>query len=277
MTTKTTRHNRAVPRPFLKWAGGKGQLLGDLVARMPERFGAYHEPFIGGGALFFRAAPARAVLTDTNARLVRTWRAVQQDVEGVLERLEAHRAVHSKDHFLALRQRDIDAEGDADVAAWMIYLSKTAFNGLYRVNSRNIFNVPWGRYKNPTIADHENLRACSAALKDATIERADFATVLDRAVPGDFVYFDPPYVPLSASSSFTAYTQDGFSMADQVRLRDLALALKAKGVAVLLSNSSAPAVRELYADGFVVEEVSATRNINSVGSGRGRVAELVMR
>lgn len=264
------------PRPFLKWAGGKGQLVPELLQRFPARYGAYHEPFLGGGALFFAAKPGRAVLSDRNPRLVRAWRGVQQQVERVIARLRTYEV--SEDFFYALRKQDIDAApDDAEVAAWMIYLNKTGYNGLYRVNSKGGFNVPWGRYANPNVCDAENLRRVSAALKGVRLEIQDFEAVEAAAVEGDFVYFDPPYVPLSKSSSFTAYTKDGFGPDDQARLRDLALRLKGRGVAVLLSNAAAPETRALYAEGFVVEEVLATRAINSVGSGRGRIAELVIR
>jgi len=265
-----------IPEPFLKWAGGKRQLVGELMARMPSSYGTYHEPFIGGGALFFAVAPARAVLSDNNPRLVRTWRAIQGQVDEVIERLGAHRVEES--YFYALRNQDIDrAESDAEVAAWMIYLNRTAFNGLYRVNSKGRFNTPWGRYENPRICDAPRLREVSRVLQGVRIELADFTAVGARAEPGDFVYFDPPYEPLSVSSSFRAYTKQGFGPDDQRRLRDLALELKGRGVHVLLSNSSAPLILDLYKDGFELELVAASRAINSVGSGRGAVNEVLVR
>lgn len=264
----------ARPRPFVKWVGGKRQLLPKLLPRLPDRFGTYHEPFIGGGALFFERRPATAVLSDQNERLVRTYRAIRDSVEDVIELLRGY--PHDKEFFLDMRRRDIDAGTDVEVAAWFIYLNRTAFNGLYRVNSRNGFNVPFGRYASPRICDAKNLRACSTALQRADIRHESFESVLDRARRGDFVYFDPPYVPLTATSNFTSYTADHFGPNEQIRLRDLALELKRRGVHVLLSNSSAPFVRELYAEGFELEEVQATRAINSVGSGRGAVTELLM-
>lgn len=263
-----------IPRPFLKWAGGKGQLLPALRARAPERWGRYHEPFLGGGALFFALKPAQAVLSDVNPRLVRTWRGVQSQVEDVIALLQGY--PHDQDFYYQMRERDIDEASDAEVAAWMIYLNKTGFNGLYRVNSKGGFNVPFGRYTNPTICDAPNLRACSELLKRAEILLAPFTQVEQRAQASDFVYFDPPYVPLSASSSFTSYTRDGFDLEDQAALRDLALRLKAAGVHVLLSNSSAPPVYELYASGFEREEVLATRSINSKADSRGSIPELLM-
>jgi DNA adenine methylase len=162
------------------------------------------------------------------------------------------------------------------VAAWLIFLNRVGFNGLYRVNSRNQFNVPFGRYANPTICDETNLRLCSAALAGAEIGCEDFAAVLDRARPGDLVYFDPPYLPLSATSAFTSYTSGGFGLADHQRLRDVALTLKRRGVFVLLSNSSAGAVRELYGPPFACTEVPVTRSVNSDATKRGAVTELLI-
>jgi DNA adenine methylase len=262
------------PRPFVKWVGGKRQILRDLIARVPPELGTYHEPFVGGGALFFAVRPPRAVLSDNNLRLVRTWRGVQKHVEDVIRLLKTY--PHDKDFFLALREKDIDAGSDVDVAAWFIYLNKTAYNGLYRVNSKNRFNVPFGRYVNPTLCDEDNLRSCASALRGATIEHEDFAAVLDRAEPGDFVYFDPPYVPLSDTSYFTSYTAEGFGPEDQTRLRDVARTLKKRGVRVLLSNSGAEFVRRLY-KGFKIEEIHASRQVNCKAEGRGPIVELVIR
>ena len=268
----------AEARPFLKWVGGKRQLLPELLARTPETFGAYHEPFVGGGALFFELRAlgrlGAVTLSDTNERLVRTWTAVRDRVEDVIALLREGK--NELPYFMAMRARDIDAEDDAAVAAWFIYLNKTAFNGLYRVNTKGKYNVPFGSYANPNICDEGTLRAASQALQGVTIARRDFTEVLETAVPGDFVYFDPPYVPLSVSSSFTSYTRDGFSLGEQTLLRDVALKLKQRGVHVLLSNSSAPQVYELY-QAFEVSEVQATRAINSKASQRGAIAELVMR
>lgn len=267
--------SEAIARPFLKWVGGKRQLLSELAMRVPARFGTYHEPFLGGGALFFHLRPANAVLADTNARLVRAWRGVRDAPEDVVALLRTY--PHDRAFFEALRAADVDAGSDAEVAAWMIYLNRTGFNGLYRVNRRNVFNVPFGSYANPTICDADNLRAVSQALQGVRLEVEDFGTVLDRAVEGDFVYFDPPYVPLTATSSFTSYTADGFGPAEQARLRDVARALKERGVHVLLSNSSAPLVEALYDDGFERIPVGAMRAINCKASGRGAVTELIIR
>jgi len=261
-------------KPFLKWAGGKRQLLEHLRARVPRDHGTYHEPFVGGGALFFDTAPERAVLADWNPRLVRTYRAVRDNPEAVIARLATY--PNEKEFFLKMRERNIDAESDEDLAAWMIYLNKTGFNGLYRVNRRDGFNVPFGRYKNPKICDADNLRAASSRLQNVDILHSDFRAVEDRCEAGDFVYFDPPYVPASNTASFTAYTKNGFNLEDQAELRDLAMRLKEKGVSVLLSNSSVPEVHALYAEGFERIEIFANRAINSNAAKRGKVAEALI-
>jgi DNA adenine methylase len=262
-------------RPFIKWAGGKRQLLPALVARIPDTYGTYFEPFLGGGALFFSQRPGRAVLADVNTRLVRTYRGVRDHVDDIIGFLNEY--PHDSNFYYEFRQRDIDSASDAEVAAWFIYLNKTGYNGLYRVNRGNGFNVPFGRYANPTICDESTLRACSAAL--ATVGQllvSDFEAAVADAQRGDFVYFDPPYVPLSVTSSFASYTSDGFGLEEQIRLRDVARRLKKRGVRVLLSNSSAPFVRNLYADDFDIEEVLATRMVNSKASARGAIVELVI-
>lgn len=263
------------PRPFLKWVGGKRRLIPALQPHLPTRFGTYHEPFLGGGALFFHLRPPRAVLSDTNSRLVRAWRGVRDNPEAIIARLGAW--PYDRAFFHALRTSPVDDDDDAGVAAWMIYLNRCGFNGLYRVNRDNVFNVSFGAYESPTICDADNLRAVSAALQGVELQIEDFGAVLDRAKEGDFVYFDPPYVPLSATSRFTGYTADGFGLDEQVRLRDLARALHVRGVHVLLSNSGAQLVQDLYAEGFAQTPIAALRAINCKAKGRGPVTELLLR
>ncbi|MEZ4299131.1 MAG: DNA adenine methylase [Polyangiaceae bacterium] len=267
-------------RPFLKWVGGKRGLLPVLGAHAPREFSRYHEPFVGGGALFFHLShraelPRGAVLSDNNERLIRAYRGVRDAVDHVIDRLMEY--PHEKSFYLRMRERPIDHATDADVAAWFIYMNRTGYNGLYRVNQKNQFNVPFGDYANPRICDPENLRACSRALARADLRCEPFDLVAERAEPGDFVYFDPPYVPLSATSSFTSYTASGFGLEHQQKLAIVARSLKARGVHVLLSNSSAPLVRELYSEGFTTVEVQAARSVNSRATGRGKIAELLMR
>jgi DNA adenine methylase len=261
-------------RPFIKWVGGKRQLLPHLLRETPASFSRYFEPFVGGGALFFAVRPLKALLADVNERLIRTYKGVRDSVDEVIRLLRGY--PHSSKFFYSLREKDIDSASDAEVAAWFIYLNKTGFNGLYRVNRANGFNVPFGRYAHPNYCDEQTLRACSRALACTELTVADFEVAVAAARRGDFVYFDPPYVPLSATSSFTSYTSGGFDAARQIRLRDTARNLKRRGVHVLLSNSSAPLVRDLYSDGFTLTTVSATRVLNSKTTSRGAITELII-
>jgi DNA adenine methylase len=268
----------AVPkaRPFVKWVGGKRQLLPAILERLSPVRWTFHEPFVGGGAVFFGLQPSAAVLSDCNARLIRTYAALKHSVEDVVTLLGSY--PHELAFFQELRGKNVDVLSDIEVAAWFIYLNRTCFNGLYRVNRRNQFNVPFGRNPGATICDAENLRACSRALRHATLRAEDFASVLDRAVAGDVVYFDPPYVPRSDTSDFTGYTAGGFTMEDQIRLRDVAVKLRDRGVRVLLSNSATSAVRTLYEGpfGFECTSISASRAINSAAERRGAIEEFLI-
>lgn len=261
-------------KPFVKWAGGKRQLLSEILRHVPDGFGTYHEPFVGGGAVFFALPPGTvARLSDSNERLVRAYRGVKFHVEEVISKLRQFKL--DKATYLEQRDRNIDAETDADMAAWFIYLNKMGFNGLYRVNSKNVFNVPLGVSSGRiNICDEDNLRACSRALSKATIVHQDFDKALRHVRRGDLVYLDPPYIPVSTTSYFTSYTDDGFTHQDQVRLRDAALAAKKKGARVIISNSSAAA--ELYGKGFKITEVMAARSVNSKADRRGKIAELLI-
>jgi len=262
-------------RPFLKWAGGKRALIAQFAAYLPSGFKRYREPFVGSAALFFHLAPARATLSDNNERLIRTYRGLRDHPGEVLARLRSY--PHDREFFLQMRTRDIDAQEDPDVAAWMIYLNKTGYNGLYRVNSKNRFNVPFGDYKKPNYRDEATLRRCAARLKGVKLEVVDFEKAAGWARRGDFVYFDPPYVPLSATSSFTSYTQHGFADDAQRRLRDAAVRLRRRGVHVCVSNSSAPRVYELYeGDDFDLVPIQARRSISTRSDRRGMVRELLI-
>jgi len=261
-------------QPFLKWAGGKRQLLTQLQRHVPPRFNRYFEPFLGGGALFFSIRPKHAVLGDTNERLVRTYIGVRDHVQDVISNLSKYR--NDRALFLAEREREIDRESDVELAAWFIYLNRTGYNGLYRVNRKGGFNVPFGRYAAPTICDTARLRSCSKALRRTDIRVADFETLVDSATAGDFVYFDPPYIPISRYSDFGRYTSLPFGLEEHRRLRDVAARLKSRGVAVLVSNSGAPEVRSLYRTGFEIHTVMATRFINSKGDGRGQIPEVLI-
>lgn len=267
-------------RPFLKWVGGKRQLVPELSAAIDRLgpFDGYHEPFVGGGALFFALRAAgrlrgRVVLSDANPELVDTWLGVRDHVDELVTRLRAHERAHDEAHYYATREEA--PEGIVGRAARVIYLNKTCFNGLYRLNSKGRFNTPMGRYVNPLVCDEDNLRACSAALVGVDVLCAGFAGVLDRVGAGDLVYFDPPYVPLSATSSFTQYAKDGFGPAEQARLAEVFAGVISRGGKALLSNSMTPLVRELYGR-FEVRTVLATRAVNSRAERRGRVEEALV-
>ena len=269
----------AIPRPFLKWAGGKTQLLEDLMERLPQYFLGYHEPFVGGGALFFRLYREglihRAVISDLNAELINTYLAIRDHVEDVIGLLSSY--PHSKEFYYDLRSQDPWKMSIPAQAARTIYLNKTGYNGLYRVNKQGKFNVPFGRYKSPKYCDANNLRAVSRALQNVEIVCVSFERVLERVRPGDFVYFDPPYAPLSKTSNFTAYHANGFSENDQRKLRDVCVELTRLNVNVMLSNSDIDFIRTLYsASDFTISEVYANRAINSNARRRGKVTELVV-
>lgn len=281
MSVVENRSRSLLPKPFLKWAGGKRQLLHELVPRTTEHLGPgrYHEPFVGGGALFFelyglgRLGRKHAYLSDTNPRLIETYGAVQHDVEAVIEHLRDHAANHSHDYYYEVRATVPDTF--ATRAARIIYLNRTCFNGLFRENKRGEFNVPIGRYANPRICNEENLRAVSAALQRATVACESFDVVVRRAKPGDFVYFDPPYHPLSGTANFTSYHEGDFTEDDQSALADVFDRLTENGVFAMLSNSDTPLIRELY-DGYETATVHAARNVNSRSDRRGKISELIV-
>lgn len=272
LSLKKTR--LTVARPFLKWAGGKSQLLEQLSAFVPKTFAGYYEPFLGGGAVFFSLGRHRpAFLSDVNGELILSYRAIRDQVEEVIEALAKH--TYDRAHFYEVRDLDPEHLTIPERVARTIFLNKTAFNGLYRVNSRGKFNVPFGRHKSPLICDRDTLRACSEALKGVWIDTLDFASATEPASKGDFVYFDPPYVPTSDTSYFTSYIPGGFGWESQLKLAALVERLSERKVKVMLSNSDVPALRKLYA-GYRIETVTATRRINSRVEGRGSIGEIVV-
>ncbi len=236
------------------------------------------EPFVGGGALFFSRRPERALLCDINADLVTTYRAVRNEVERVIPHLKRLSEAHGPEHYYEVREQYNAGRhrSEAERAAMFIYLNKTCFNGLYRVNRRGQFNVPMGRYAKPAIADVPTLRAASAQLQHADVRCASFETLLSEARPGDFVYMDPPYEPVSRTANFTSYARDGFSQDDQRRLRDVFRELDRRGAKLMLSNSDVPFIRDLYR-GFQLDVVMASRAVSCDASARGPVAEVVVR
>jgi len=274
-------------RPFIKWAGGKGQLLRELSQRLPRHFKRYHEPFVGGGALFFylyNAGQLRhtAVLSDYNHELIQCYEVIRDDVEALITTLKQHQRHRLKpEYFLQVRAWDrqpgFEQRSPVERAARAIFINRTCYNGLYRLNKRGQFNAPFGYYKNPLICDPDNLRVVSKALRGVELRVEDFGAVARRAESGDLVYFDPPYVPVSATSSFTHYTGQTFGPDDQRRLADLFDELMARGVYVMLSNSHTPLSRELYAAHAVsTSVVLASRKINCDGRKRGEVEELIV-
>lgn len=277
------------PLPFLKWAGGKRVLLGEILPLVPGDYRAYHEPFVGAGAVLF--AQLRSSLryaNDFNAELISAYEAIRDDVDAVLRELRGH--VDSERHYLEVRSWDRDAQflerSPASRAARLIYLNKCGFNGLYRVNRKGYFNVPYGKRANPDFFNEPNLRAVSAFLNQraphgellTTLSSDDFVSAMRRAEPGDFMYCDPPYDPLSSTSGFTGYSHEGFNRDDQRELRDEIVRLTSCGVRVLLSNSDTPYIRDLYRDQriFSIRTLQVRRAIAAKSASRQRVGEVLV-
>jgi len=262
------------PRPFLKWAGGKGKLIQQYIPYLPKKFKTYYEPFLGGAAVFFYLNPPSAALTDINAELVNAYRCVRDNVEELILNLEVHQLRHCRDYYYEVRQSP--GVTNIEKAARLIYLNKTCFNGLYRENSKGAFNVPIGKYKNPKICNPALLRSVSAALQKAQINVRPFEDILEHASScDDFVYFDPPYHPLSPTSNFTAYSRYSFTQDDQIRLKYVFAELAERGVKVMLSNSDCKFIRELYSD-FNINSIIAPRFINSNARKRGKISEVLV-
>lgn len=265
-----------LPRPVLKWAGGKTQLLDRILPALPDKIAVYYEPFVGGAAVFFALAEQerfeRAVLSDRNPELVEVYRALRDDAESVIRALKRYH--YDKDEYYKIRA-SVPAKTAAR-AARVIYLNKTGYNGLYRVNRSGAFNVPFGRHKNPNICNAEALLAAARALQRAQIEDADFEDVAQRAVPGDAVYLDPPYLPLSRTASFTAYDRHPFGLDEHRRLARVFAELGRRNVRAVLSNSDTAETRKLYAP-FSIARVRVARPINSRANARGPINEILVK
>lgn len=265
------------PKPFVKWAGGKRQLIKQLLQYSPTKFNDYYEPFVGGGALFFKLSHYNKIkkchLNDSNKVLINAYKTIKEKPKELITELKNGEYVNKKDVFLKIR--DEEPKDLVRSTARFIYLNKTAFNGLYRVNSKGKFNVPFGNYKNPAICDEKNILAVHRALQKDEISCGDFEKVTRQAKKNDFVYFDPPYVPLNKTSSFTSYTKEDFTLKDQERLSKLFRKLDSKGCLVMLSNSYTPLILDLYND-FKINIVQATRMINCKANGRGKIKEVVI-
>lgn len=271
------------PKPFVKWVGGKRQLLEQfrrLNLYPPELFdiktGRYFEPFVGGGAVFFDLLPEKGFLSDLNKELVTTYNVIKNDVDGLITSLKKHKT--NKEYFLKIRAQDPNKLSDLSVASRFIFLNRTCFNGMYRVNGKGGFNVPYGKYTNPLICDEDNLRKVSKALQGIEIKHQDYKEVLKKAKKGDFVYFDPPYYPVSKTASFTSYTAESFLDKEQIELRDTVLELHKRGCYVMLSNSDTPFINKIYSGfkGVRINKVEAGRMINSKASGRGKITEVLI-
>lgn len=268
---------RSAARPFLKWAGGKTQLLPKILARLPARIDTFYEPFVGGGAVFFALARQgrfrKATLSDRNPELVHVYQVVKSNVDDLVTELRRLERGHCREQYYEVREQR--PRSPVRRAARLLYLNKTGYNGLYRVNRAGQFNVPFGRYERPRIVNEEVLHAASRALSSVQLSVQDFAQACRRARPGDAVYFDPPYLPVSATSNFTAYDSHPFGLEEHARLAEVFAALADRGVCAVLSNSDTRETRALFA-AFRSSRVKVARAINSKGAGRGAVSELLV-
>lgn len=256
-------------RPFLKWVGGKRSVLPQLLERLPKNYGVYHEPFLGGGALYFAVQPEKAYLSDVNFHLIITFQIVRDSVDVLIHNLKIHAAKHSKEYYLQARKRLFTEKDSAKIAALFIYLNKTCFNGLYRVNKSGMFNVPIGDYKNPPILDEENLRNASKLMRNTIIVQHEFSQTPIHS--GDFYYFDPPY-----HETFNGYNDNGFGEDKHRELAEFCKKIDKKGGYFMLSNSDTDFVQNLY-KGYNVENISASRSVSCKAHQRGKENELLIR
>ncbi len=273
-------------RPFLKWAGGKRQLLPVIKALLPQQIKNYNyvEPFIGAGALLFELQPQNAIINDSNSQLITAYNAIKNDIDELIELLNVHQKNNTKDYYYEIRSQDRDSTffsklSDVEKAARLIFMNKTCYNGLYRVNSKGLFNVPYGKYKNPKICEENTLRSIHRYFTLSCVEilNADFSCITKNISSNSFVYFDPPYHS-PCNTNFTGYQADGFSEKDQLRLRDDYIQLTDSGVKCLLSNADTPFIREIYANkNFEIITIGAKRCINSDASLRGDVNEVIIK
>ena len=272
--------NDELVMPVVKWVGGKRQLLTEIDKYIPSHFSTYYEPFLGGGAVFFNLQSQKAVVNDINEELINLYQVIKDNVEELIVDLKKHK--NGPDYFYSIRELDRDIEvyeklTPVERASRIHYLNKTCYNGLFRVNSQGQFNVPFGRYKKPNIVNETTLRAVSNYFNSAkiTFKCCDFEEALKGARKGSFIYFDPPYDPVSDTSSFTGYDKGGFDRQEQIRLKKLCDKLNRRGIKFLLSNSETEFILDLYRD-YNIETVQAKRSINSKGNKRGEVNEVLV-
>lgn len=267
--------------PVLKWVGGKRQLLPEIKKRVPKGYKMYYEPFLGGGAVLFELQPKKAIVNDLNTELINVYETIKMYPEELIQELEKYS--NDEETFYNIRNIDRDKTkylklSKIERASRIIYLNKTCFNGLYRVNNAGEFNSPFGRYKNPNIVNEKTIRAVSKYFNSADIvfKSGDFEECLKDIPKGAFVYLDPPYDPVSKTSNFTGYNQGGFGDKEQIRIKNICDELNKNGVKFLLSNSATPFIKELYKD-YIIDIVTAKRSVNSKADGRGNVEEVLIR
>lgn len=267
--------------PMLKWVGGKRQLLLDIIPMIDDKCSTYVEPFIGGGAVLFSMQPKKATINDYNQELINVYKMVRDNLDELLDELKVHEKNNSSDYYYEIRALDREENfkkmSDVKKAARIIYLNKTCYNGLYRVNSSGQFNSPYGRYKNPNIVNEAVLKAISKYFNSNEIEilNGEYRDALKNLDKNSFVYLDPPYMPISSSSSFTGYTEGRFGYANQVELKEECDKLTRQGIRFLQSNSDCEVIRELYKD-YKMKTVKAKRSINSVAKKRGEINEVLI-
>ena len=279
-------------KPFIKWVGGKRQLLPEIIKYVPKTYSTYYEPFVGAGALFFELMPRKAVINDLNKELIITYKSIKSDLSKLISELEKHERNNSKEYFYEVRNwdrlEDFNKKPNYEKAARLMYMNKVVYNGLYRVNSSGHFNVPYGKYKNPNILDRTLLKNISKYLKNSDIKilSSNYLQAVKDVQKGDFVYFDPPYDPLNDTSSFTSYQKDGFNKQDQIDLKKCADQLVELGAKVILSNSNTEFINELYSNQtksakakenyYDIHLVDASRHINSNPNARGKIKEVLI-
>ncbi|HEM5202416.1 TPA: DNA adenine methylase [Streptococcus suis] len=270
--------------PVLKWVGGKRQLIEDISPLIPKKISTYVEPFVGGAAILFHLQPKKAIINDFNDELMNVYQVIKEDPNGLIKILEKHKEANSEEYYYETRALDRASDYEnlskEEKAGRILYLNKTCYNGLFRVNSSGQFNAPYGKYKNPAIVNDVTIKAVSNYFNSANIKflNGDYKEALKGLRKGTFVYFDPPYMPVSSSSNFTGYTENGFGYEKQVELRDECLKLNKRGIKFLQSNSYTPEILELYSDSsvFTIKVVQAKRSINSKSDKRGEISEVLI-
>lgn len=270
--------------PVLKWVGGKRQLIEDISPLIPKQISTYVEPFVGGAAILFHLQPKKAIINDFNDELMNVYQVIKENPNGLIKILEKHKESNSEEYYYETRALDRTSDCEnlskEEKAGRILYLNKTCYNGLFRVNSSGQFNAPYGKYKNPAIVNDVTIKAVSNYFNSANIKflNGDYKEALKGLRKGTFVYFDPPYMPVSSSSNFTGYTENGFGYEKQVELRDECLKLNKRGIKFLQSNSYTPEILELYSDSsvFTIKVVQAKRSINSKSDKRGEISEVLI-